>query len=313
MNSEKSKPAKSALKSFLSGACGGLTLVSVAHPFDLIKVRMQTAGPNSPSMSTFQAVKKIVAADGLLGLYRGVTPVLLGTPPVLATNFWAYFLCQQIVFDLTGGGHRYSQLDKQATNSDSIVNQLSLNQIGMAGALAAIPTSILLGPAEQLKIRLQIQKTSMRSGSVKRQGVTSIMRDIIREGGVKAIFRGTGFTILRDTPGSYFYFLVYEGLKRCFKRDDSDYVHPAAVMLCGGAAGMVNWIIAIPVDTVKSRLQSAAACDASVKKIVGKLLAESGPAGFFKGLGPTLLRAFPASAAFFFGVETSSQFMDRYF
>ncbi|KAH6576479.1 hypothetical protein BASA50_006764 [Batrachochytrium salamandrivorans] len=317
MSSEERKPSKSALKSFLSGACGGLTLVSVAHPFDLIKVRMQTSRAGTNHLSTFQAAKGIVAADGILGLYRGVIPVLMGTPtntPVLA-----YFVCQQIVHDMSGGGNRYNNADNSKrvfnpdTDSGSVVDLLSLNQIGIAGALAAIPTSFILGPAEQLKIRLQVQETSMRSAAVKTQGVADVMRGIVREGGVRAVFRGTGFTILRDIPGSYFYFLTYEGLKRKFKTEGSDYVHPATIMLSGGTAGMINWTIAIPIDTIKSRLQSAAVHEASVKKVVLKLFAESGPAGLFRGLGPTLLRAFPASAAFFLGVETSSRFMDRYF
>ncbi|KAI8920418.1 mitochondrial carrier domain-containing protein [Entophlyctis helioformis] len=311
-------------------------MVAVSHPFDLVKVRMQTAGAvlvdagaaaataaassaRTPT-SSYQALKHIIAADGLLGLYRGVTPVIIGTPPVLATNFWAYYVSQQAVMSLTGGGQRRhadgSRYDPATTHNT--VDRLSLHQIGLAGALAAVPVSFLLGPAEQIKIRLQVQETSMKSHHVSgrhdqgSKGFVQVVRQIVREGGVRAVFRGTGATILRDTPGSYFYFLTYEGIKRWFKKSDETHVHPAAVMLAGGIAGMVNWTIAIPVDTIKSRLQSAPPAEASVRKVVSKLFAESGPAGLFRGLGPTLLRAFPASAAFFFGIEMSTRVMDKF-
>ncbi|KAL2918464.1 carnitine transporter [Polyrhizophydium stewartii] len=313
---EQAPRPKSALKSFLAGAFGGLTLVAVSHPFDLVKVRMQTGVTGTARISTLQAARRIVAADGFLGLYRGVTPVFLGTPPVLATNFWAYFVCQQLVIGLSGSGRGPAA----AKDTGAIVDQLSLNQIGLAGALAAIPVSFLLGPAEQVKIRLQVQQTAMRAhggsaGGPAPQGFVEVIRQIVREGGVRAVFRGTGFTILRDFPGSYFYFLTYEGLKRWFReRQGHDgHVNSAAIMLSGGIAGMINWTIAIPMDTIKSRLQSAPPGEASVGKVVSKLFAESGPAGLFRGLGPTLLRAFPASAAFFFGVETSSRIMDQFF
>ena len=44
-----------------------------------------------------------------------------------------------------------------------------------------------------------------------------------------------------------------------------------------------------------------------------KIGKERGILGFYSGLGPTLVRAFPANAALFLGVETGKKFFDNLF
>lgn len=74
------RPAKKEAprQSFLTGAFGGFSLVAVSHPFDLIKVRMQAASSTASPLATLR--QAIGGPAGLLGLYRGVSPVLMGTP-----------------------------------------------------------------------------------------------------------------------------------------------------------------------------------------------------------------------------------------
>lgn len=293
LNTQKSKP--SALKSFVSGACGGFCLVFAAHPFDLIKVRMQTSAPGKYS-SSWDALRFIIKHDGVRGMYRGVSPVLAVSPPILALNFWAYFMGQQLVHFLSTG------------KSNDAVSQddLTLVQIGLAGSLSSIPSSIFIGPAEQIKIRLQIQETKLNKARV---GAFGMAGKIMKEEGARALFRGTGLTLLRDVPTGFAYFVTYEGFKKYFRRDD-DSISMGAVMFAGGMAGVINWTLAIPIDTIKSRIQSGGS--AGISQTIQILLKESGPKGLFRGLAPTLLRAFPASAAFFFGVETSSRLWDKF-
>ncbi|KAJ3041756.1 carnitine transporter [Rhizophlyctis rosea] len=230
---------------------------------------------------------------------------------LLKFSVTAYHQGQLLVTNLTGGPGRKLPSTTQYT---SLVNQLSFLQIGLAGAFSALPTSFILGPAEQIKIRLQIQETSMKAASrASSSGVAGVVRNIVQKEGVRALFRGTGLTLLRDVPGSFFYFMVYEAVKRSFGADRDKEVHAGVVLLSGGLAGVANWTIAIPIDTVKSRFQSGKTTGAksSLSAVVRDIRMESGFKGFFRGLGPTLLRAFPASAAFFFGVETSTQFLDK--
>ena len=51
------------------------------------------------------------------------------------------------------------------------------------------------------------------------------------------------------------YFGVYEFIKRAYSGDGS--FSAVGTILGGGFAGVCNWLVAIPFDTVKSRLQTA--------------------------------------------------------
>lgn len=69
-------------RSFAAGGFGGICAVLVGHPFDLVKVRLQTAEKGVYS-SAIDVVRKTVAKDGLRrGLYAGVTAPLVGVTPM---------------------------------------------------------------------------------------------------------------------------------------------------------------------------------------------------------------------------------------
>ena len=79
---EASKSAVSSFRSFVAGGVGGVCAVLVGHPFDLVKVRMQTA-ERGVYNGAIDVVKKSVARDGLRrGLYAGVSAPLAGVTPM---------------------------------------------------------------------------------------------------------------------------------------------------------------------------------------------------------------------------------------
>lgn len=72
----------SQLRSFAAGGFGGVCAVVVGHPFDLVKVRLQTSEKGVYS-SAMDVVKKAIARDGLRrGLYAGVSAPLVGVTPM---------------------------------------------------------------------------------------------------------------------------------------------------------------------------------------------------------------------------------------
>lgn len=71
MESEPPKQAPAAanatvaqIKSFVAGGAGGLCAVVVGHPFDLVKVRLQTAERGVYS-GAIDVVKRTIAREGL--------------------------------------------------------------------------------------------------------------------------------------------------------------------------------------------------------------------------------------------------------
>eukprot|EP01126_Amoeba_proteus_P035691 TRINITY_DN3603_c0_g1_i10.p1 TRINITY_DN3603_c0_g1~~TRINITY_DN3603_c0_g1_i10.p1 ORF type:complete len:117 (-),score=15.35 TRINITY_DN3603_c0_g1_i10:29-379(-) len=83
---------------------------------------------------------------------------------------------------------------------------------------------------------------------------------IVKTEGVAALCRGYMATNLRDSLGSIAYFSTYEWTKSKLLPPDPNRSMSSTVLwtlFCGGLAGVANWIPAIPVDTLKSRLQIA--------------------------------------------------------
>lgn len=76
-------------------------------------------------------------------------------------------------------------------------------------------------------------------------------------------------------------------------------------------AGIANWIVSIPPDVIKSRWQTAPeGTYKNMADVFFQLVRKEGPGALFKGLGPAMVRAFPANAACFLGVEVSKKFLD---
>ncbi|KAF8757329.1 mitochondrial carrier family [Rhizoctonia solani] len=265
--------------SFLSGAWAA-SRPAIGHPFDLTKTRLQTA-PEGAYTGALDVVKKTLARDGVKGMYRGMGPPLAGVTPIFAISFWAYDLGKKIT--------------------------LSLGELAFAGFFSAIPTTLVAGPAERVKVLLQIQG---QGGQSKYSGPTDVVRQLYREGGLKSVFRGTAATLARDGPGSAAYFVAYEVAKKQLTPAGSDpsQLNLSAVVLAGGLAGVAMWSV------IKSRLQSAPSGTYSgFIDCTRKTIAKDGIKALWKGFGPAMARAFPANAATFLGVEASKKLFEKAF
>lgn len=79
---EATKKSLSSLRDFAAGGVGGVCAVVVGHPFDLVKVRLQTAEKGVYS-GAMDVVRKTIAREGpVRGLYAGVSAPLVGVTPM---------------------------------------------------------------------------------------------------------------------------------------------------------------------------------------------------------------------------------------
>ena len=142
---------------------------------------------------------------------------------------------------------------------------------------------------------------------------------VYQEGGIRSLYRGTLLTLLRDVPGSMAWFGTYEVVKKELMRMQgidpaTGTLSPLAVLAAGGFAGMACWSIAIPPDVLKSRYQTAPEGRyGGLLDVYRHLIKEEGFGALFKGMRPAMIRAFPANAACFLGMEVAREglsFMD---
>jgi solute carrier family 25 carnitine/acylcarnitine transporter 20/29 len=220
-----------------------------------------------------------------------------------AVSFWGYDMGKRMV-----NWWEVDILKKPA------IQNFTIPQVCIAGGLSSLPTTLLMAPTERIKCLLQIQ---MASTTPKYAGMVDCARQVLKEGGVRSLFKGTFATLLRDGPGSIAWFGVYELSKREFMRVggvESGNLSPLAVLCAGGFAGMACWAVAIPPDVLKSRYQTAPEGKyRGLYHVYQDLMAKEGAGALFTGIRPAMIRAFPANAACFFGMEMSKEmlaFMD---
>ena len=117
--------------------------------------------------------------------------------------------------------------------------------------------------------------------------VTAVPR-IVREEGVKNLFRGFGTTLLRDVPYTALTFVIFENLRAELGRRKTDGpVSLSESMLLGIATAIVCLLpVTIPIDVVKSNVMTSMAGQVSVPRIARDIFAASGVRGFFKGYHP---------------------------
>lgn len=271
------------VKSLASGGVGGLAAVLTGHPFDLVKVRLQTNQYNS----AVQCVKSTIALDGLRGLYRGVLPPIIGVTPIFAVSFWGYDMGRKLVVQVTQN-----------------TGELTIGQISTAGFISAIPTTLITLPFERVKVMMQVQKSGTNTS------MFQVVRQIYAEGGLKSLFKGSLATLARDGPGSALYFATYEYVKKLLSTNDSDSLSLGAITIAGGSAGVAMWTGVFPVDTIKS-VQQSSSTSISISQAMSKIYTKNGFKGFFPGIGPALARSFPLNAATFLGVELTKDLLNK--
>ncbi|KVH95202.1 Mitochondrial carrier domain-containing protein [Cynara cardunculus var. scolymus] len=267
-------------KDLAAGTVGGAAQLIVGHPFDTIKVKLQSQPTPLPGQlpkysGAIDAVKQTLAAEGPRGLYKG-----MGAPLATVAAFNA------VLFTVRGQMETLLRSEPGAP--------LTVNQQVIAGAGAGVAVSFLATPTELIKC----------------SGPMDVAEQVLRsEGGARGLFKGLFPTLAREVPGNAAMFGVYEALKQYFAGGtDTSGLSRGSLMMAGGLAGGAFWASVYPTDVIKSVIQID---DYKNPKYSGsidafkKILKSEGIGGLYKGFGPAMGRSIPANAACFLAYEVT--------
>lgn len=83
--------------------------------------------------------------------------------------------------------------------------------------------------------------------------------------------------------------------------------------ICSFTAGVANWTVGMPQDVLKSRLQTApeGTYPNGIRDVFKTLMKNEGPLALYKGFLPVMVRAVPANAACFVGLELCMNFLNK--
>lgn len=231
-------------------------------------------------------------------------------------------------------GHALRTLDSAMgkTEAEKAGNK-DLLKLTIAGGWSGLLQCAITVPMELIKVRQQVHH-----GTGPTPGAVQVARELVQAHGWRmGLFRGWWATVLRDIPSFAAYFIAYEKAKEMLGRLHVSLAGPPVIapgatasqmraakegtdqpwvlMAAGAAAGVATWTVTYPVDVVKTACQtlpkSTPYHEATATAVARRLYTQHGPMAFFRGIGPTVLRAIPSNAVTFLVYEWTMDLLGR--
>eukprot|EP00520_Triparma_pacifica_P004397 CAMPEP_0118637786 /NCGR_PEP_ID=MMETSP0785-20121206/3337_1 /TAXON_ID=91992 /ORGANISM="Bolidomonas pacifica, Strain CCMP 1866" /LENGTH=285 /DNA_ID=CAMNT_0006528993 /DNA_START=278 /DNA_END=1134 /DNA_ORIENTATION=- len=187
------------LVNYIAGVLGGVTVTLIGHPFDTVKVRLQTqpTGPDALYKNTLDCVKKTYKGEGFSGFYAGVGSPLMGQMFFRAGSFAAFHEVHSVVQGGSVGMGKYEKL---------------LLSGGVTGAIITL-----------METPIDIVKTKLQTFTMKQKinptytapfhNTTTCIQFLIRKYGVAGLYQASSATMIRNIPANAVFFPVNEIMK----------------------------------------------------------------------------------------------------
>ncbi|KAF2251228.1 mitochondrial carnitine/acylcarnitine carrier protein [Trematosphaeria pertusa] len=285
---ERSRPEKSPknYRGFVAGVFSGIAKLSVGHPFDTIKVRLQTTD-KSHFRGPLDCLLQTLKNEGVKGIYKGATPPLVGWMFMDSIMLGSLSVYRRVLNDNIFNPRRVGDEQKR----------LPVIGHAMAGTMAGWTVSFIAGPVEHIKARLQVQYQAEKSKRLY-SGPIDCLKKTFKNHGVRGVFHGLSATLLFRTFFC-FWWGTYDVFTRAFQKN-TNLSAPAINFWAGGLSAQIFWLTSYPSDVVKQRIMTDPLGPErrfprwrDAAKAVWR---ESGWRGYWRGFVPCFLRAFPANA-----------------
>mmetsp|Transcript_30652 Transcript_30652/g.78712 ORF Transcript_30652/g.78712 Transcript_30652/m.78712 type:complete len:322 (-) Transcript_30652:669-1634(-) len=292
---------------FAGGVAGGLSRTAVA-PLERLKILMQVQG-NSGRVYTgvYQGLVYMAKTEGVRGMMKGNGTNCVRIIPNSAVKFFAYEHISSAFMNMGSDG-QITPLTRLA-----------------AGACAGIIAMSATYPLDMVRGRLTVQE-----GTGMYNGMWHATKTIMREEGIRALYKGWVPSVIGVVPYVGLNFAVYGTTKdlMCAQYGVSNERDLGIVtkLGCGALAGTTGQTVAYPFDVARRRLQmvgmkETAASQISHTHIEGpmnytgmmdcfvKTIRYEGVSALFKGLMPNYVKVVPSIAIAFVTYEKLKEWM----
>lgn len=198
LRKEPSKP----VSAIAIGGIAGMAAAAATYPLDYVRGRLTVMNSrNEPYSGTVDGLRKSLRQEGVMSLYRGLTPTLLGVFPYVGLSFSMYEMLRPLLPRRNDGSGRPT--------------------VGSAiggGALASAVGQFAAYPLDTVRRRMQVSGFALGpDGTVAGRGGTSMrvaFGDVVRNEGIRGLFRGLAPNLLKVAPASAVSFLCYEQMRQ---------------------------------------------------------------------------------------------------
>lgn len=189
-----------------AGAGAGIVGMTATYPMDMVRGRITIQeGTNQQYRGLLHATRCIVAEEGVLALWRGWLPSVIGVIPYVGLNFAVYETLKDVLI------RAYDCRDERDL---SIATRLACGAVaGTTGQTVAYPFDV---------VRRRLQVSGWRGAetlhadhghAVAYRGMMDCFVRTIREEGVSALFKGLAPNYLKVVPSIAIAFVTYEQVK----------------------------------------------------------------------------------------------------
>jgi solute carrier family 25 phosphate transporter 23/24/25/41 len=189
------------------GAVAGIVGMSATYPLDMVRGRLTIqAGKGGQYHGIMHATSSIIKEEGLLALWRGWLPSVIGVIPYVGLNFAVYETSKDMILK------HYELTDERDL---SVVTRLG------CGAFAGTFGQTVAYPLDVVRRRLQVSGWSgaqqLHAGeggtSVRYKGMVDCFVRTLQEEGPRAFFKGLWPNYIKVVPSIALAFTTYELLK----------------------------------------------------------------------------------------------------
>ncbi|KAG1833110.1 peroxisomal membrane protein PMP47B [Suillus variegatus] len=285
----------------LAGAAGGIVAMSATYPLIVLSTRAAVNVKND-SKNVVQHFLEIVKREGVVGLYSGLSPSLLGIAVTNGVYYYFYERSRGIILNSRQGSKALNMLESM-----------------LAGVVAGSATTIISNPiwviqtSQAVRVEPSPSELSNSHAVPKRPSILRTIQAIIAKDGLNGLFRGLGpALVLVINP--VLQYTVFEQLKnflikkRTLKLRAKGSGSVVAVLsdwdffVLGAFSKLVATGSTYPYIVLKSRLQAGQARAEQYKSSLhglATILKEEGIEGLYKGVGSKLLQSVLAAAILF--------------
>ncbi|XP_072567766.1 mitochondrial nicotinamide adenine dinucleotide transporter SLC25A51-like [Paramormyrops kingsleyae] len=211
-------------KQYVCGGCAGMVNIMFTFPIQKVLFRQQLFG-----VSTTEAVRQL-QRDGMRTLYRGLLPPLLQKTSSMAIMF--------------GFSSDMSRLLSRPGSTPGLVTS------SMAAVLAGTAEASLT-PFERVQTLLQDQRHHVRY-----RNTFHAFRTLVRENGMRELYRGTVPILLRNGPSNALFLGLRGPIKSSLPHAETHAGQLVTDFVSGGLLGATLGSLYYPLNVVKARKQS---------------------------------------------------------
>lgn len=171
-----------------AGMCSGMLGSAIANPADVLKVRLQA--PGGQALGLVGQAKSIMAADGIKGFYRALTPTILRAGLLTSSQLGSYDVAKHFV--RTHYSHQFPE---------GMMTHLACS--GFAGFVCSVTSA----PVDTIKVRVMNDKAGVYKGPL------DCALKLLRNEGPLAFYKGFFGCWIRLWPHTVISLVIFEKLR----------------------------------------------------------------------------------------------------